>query len=218
MAGRKMAGKKVVKGGPAPAGEPSARGRILEAAFTAFTRGGFADTSTLEIATRARVSKRELYALFGSKQEMLIACISERAGRLLLPVDLPELRDRQTLRKTLAAFGTRLVGEVSNPAVVAMFRLAIAEAARTPDIAQALDGIAIAASRDALREIMRRAIAAGLVSGEPAEMAGQFIGLLWGNLMLRLLLGVAGRPSQREIEQRADAASEAFLRAWAKDG
>jgi AcrR family transcriptional regulator len=209
-----MAVKKHVKQVPAGTGEPPVRDRILAAAFSAFAEGGFAETSTLEIATRARASKRELYTLFGNKQDMLIACISERAKRLLLPVDLPELRDRETLRKTLAAFGARLVREVSEPAVIAMFRLAIAEVTHTPDIAQSLNDIAIAASRDALREIMHRARSAGLLAGEPVEIAAQFFGLLWGNLMLGLLLGIAERPTQREIDRRAEAASVAFLRAY----
>ena len=209
-----MAVKKHVKQAPEDAAERPVRDRIVAAAFSAFTERGFAETSTLEIAIRARASKRELYALFGNKQDMLIACISERATRLRLPVDLPELRDREALRKTLAAFGAQLVREVSEPAVVAMFRLAIAEAARTPDIAQALNDIAIAASRNALREIMRRARSARLLDGEPAEMAAQFFGLLWGDLMLGLLLGIADRPNQCEIDRRAEAASNAFLRAY----
>ncbi len=209
-----MAVKKHVKQAPEATAERPVRDRVLAAAFSAFTERGFAETSTLEIATRARASKRELYALFGNKQDMLIACISERASLLRLPVDLPELRDRETLRQTLSAVGARLVREVSEPAVVAMFRLGIAEATRTPDIAQSLNDIAIAASRDALREIMRRARSAGLLAGEPAEMAAQFFGLLWGNLMLGLLLGIAERPSQREIDRRAEAASAAFLRVY----
>src|SRR5215467_7649224 len=45
------------------------RGRILTAAFEVFQERGYAATSTLEIATRARVSKRELYALVGNKQK-----------------------------------------------------------------------------------------------------------------------------------------------------
>ncbi|HSZ16710.1 MAG TPA: helix-turn-helix domain-containing protein, partial [Terracidiphilus sp.] len=77
--------------------ESGVRVRILKAAFAAFTRSGYATTSTLEIATRARVLKRELYRLVGNKQEMLIACISERAKRLDVPADLPALRDRETL-------------------------------------------------------------------------------------------------------------------------
>jgi hypothetical protein len=39
------------------------RERILDAAFASFMKSGYATTSTLEIATRARVSKRELYAV-----------------------------------------------------------------------------------------------------------------------------------------------------------
>src|SRR6478736_1131499 len=74
--------------------EVPARRRILDAAFAAFMEHGFAETSTLEIATRARVSKRELYALVCSKQEMLAACIAERAKRLQMPAGLPEPHDR----------------------------------------------------------------------------------------------------------------------------
>src|SRR5690349_23905049 len=83
--------------------EAAVRERILDAAFAAFMKSGYAMTSTLEIATRARVSKRELYALVGNKQEMLVACISERAKRLVVPADLPVLRDRDTLEQVLAS-------------------------------------------------------------------------------------------------------------------
>src|SRR5882724_5830129 len=86
--------------------ETPARQRILDAAFTTFMESGFAAASMLEIATRARVSKRELYALVGSKQEMLVACIRERAKRLQMPADLPEPHDRQALALTLETFGT----------------------------------------------------------------------------------------------------------------
>ena len=106
-------------------GENPVRARILEAAFSAFMERGFAETSTLEIATRARASKRELYAEFGSKQDMLLACIRQRAERLRLPVDLPEISDRTTLQRALVAFGAQLLREVSDPAVVTVFRLAI---------------------------------------------------------------------------------------------
>src|SRR5215813_8546456 len=83
------------------------RERILDAAFASFMKNGYATTSTLEIATRACVSKRELYALVGNKQEMLIASISKRAKRFDVPADLPVLRDRRMLAQVLASFGTK---------------------------------------------------------------------------------------------------------------
>ena len=191
--------------------ETAVRERILDAAFAAFMKSGYATTSTLEIATRARVSKRELYALLGNKQEMLIACISERARRFEVPADLPVLRDRETLEHVLASFGTKLVHEISDPAVIAVFRLAIAEVVQAPEVARALNSIGREASRAALRKIMAQAQAAGLLAGRPAELAQQFAGLLWGDLMVSLLLGVAERPTSHEIAGRARDAAAAFL-------
>jgi len=188
-----------------------ARIRILDAAFAAFMKNGYAGTSTLEIATRARVSKRELYAQVGDKKEMLIACIRDRARRLQAPADLPVPRDRETLAHVLASFGARLLREISDPAVIAVFRLAIAEAVHAPEVARALDSIGREASRTALRNIMAGAQTSGLLKGRPAELAEQFAGLLWGTLMVSLLLGVAERPNPREIAARARDAAAAFL-------
>jgi hypothetical protein len=42
-------------------------------------------------------------------------------------------------------------------------------------------------------------------------MAALFAGLLWGNQMIRLLLGVAEPPGPREISDRAEAATRAVL-------
>ena len=191
--------------------EADVRSRILDAAFAAFMKSGYAATSTLEIATRARVSKRELYAVVGNKQEMLIACIGERATRLRVPADLPVPRDRETLAQILTSFGTQLLREITDPTVITVFRLAIADAVRAPEVAQALDSIGREASRAALRQIMARAQEAGLLEGRPADLAEQFGGLLWGNLLVSLLLGVAERPSSREIAARARDATAAFL-------
>ena len=190
----------------------TARERILTAAFEAFHERGYAATSTLEIATRARVSKRELYALFGNKRKMLIAAISERSKRLRAPADMPRLHDRATLAQVLTAFGAQLIREVSDPDVVGVFRLAIADAVHAPEVARTLDAVGRETSRAALRHILSEAQAAGLIDGRPADLAEQFAGLLWRDLMINLLLGVAQRPNARAIDARAREAAEALLR------
>ena len=198
--------------------ETAVRRRILEAAFAAFMKSGYAAASTLEIASRARVSKRELYALVGNKQQMLIACITYRARRLEVPSDLPVPRDRETLAHVLSSFGAQLVREVSDPAVVAVFRLAIAEAVHAPEVARALDSIGRETSRAALRKLMAGAQEAGLLNGRPAELAEHFIGLLWRDLLVSLLLGVTERPGPREIAARARGAAVAFLQLYPLPG
>jgi AcrR family transcriptional regulator len=194
-------------------GECAVRERILEAAFEAFMKGGYAAASTLEIASRAHVSKRELYALVGNKQQMLIACIAERSGqRLTVPAELPVPRDRETLGQVLSAFGAQLVREVSDPVVIAVFRLAIAEVAQAPEVARALDSVGRETTRAALQKIMSQAGEAGLLEGHPAELAEQFAALLWRDLLVGLMLGVTRRPGPRAIAARARDAATAFLR------
>jgi AcrR family transcriptional regulator len=172
---------------------------------------GFAAASMLEIATRARVSKRELYTLVGNKQEMLLACIQGRARRLQLPADLPTPRDRETLAQLLASLGAQLVREVTDPDVIRVFRLAIAEAVHAPEVARTLDSTGREAFRASLGKIMTQAKASGLLEGRPPELAGQFAALLLGDLMVSLLLGVIPQPNPREIAGRARDAAAAFM-------
>ena len=195
-------------------GETSIRGRILDAAFSAFMEGGYADTSTREIARRARVSKRELYALVGNKKEMLAACIGERVKRLRVPADLSLPRNRESLARALASLGTQLLREISDPTVIGVYRIAIAEAVRAPELARVLESIGRATSRAVVRKIMAQARSVGLLAGHPPEMAEQFAGLLWGNLMVSLMLGVADRPTPRDIARRARDATTAFLKLY----
>jgi AcrR family transcriptional regulator len=198
-----------------PAAENLMQARILGAAFKAFMEAGYAGTSTLDIATRAKVSKRDLYAHFGSKHAMLIACIKSRAERMRLPPDLPAPRTRQMLAATLTAFATTLVRETSDQDVIATFRLAIAEATRSPEIAEALDTAGRSATRAALAGLLATAQSAGLIGGgNPTEMAMQYLGLLWEGLMVGLLLGTTKRPGRAESERRATKATAAFLRLY----
>jgi AcrR family transcriptional regulator len=188
-----------------------ARQRILEAAFATFSERGYAETSTLEIATRARVSKREVYALVGNKQATLIACISARSERLRMPADVPAPRNRAMLCDLLCAFGANALLTISDPGTVGMFRLAIAEAERTPEIAQALESLGRETTRAALRQVLTQAQTAGLLAGDAAELGEQFMALLWGNLMMNRLLNVAKPPTPGEARRRADNAAAAFL-------
>jgi AcrR family transcriptional regulator len=192
--------------------EEPARERILHAAMTAFMERGYAEASTLEIATRARVSKRELYALVGNKQAMLAASIANRSQRMRLPAEVPAARDRKMLAATLARFGAILLREICHPAVIGVFRLAIAEAGRSPEVARTLDTFGREASRAALRNVLTQAQSAGLLQAvAPAPMVGQFLALLWGDLMISLLLRLRDAPTTREINRRAKSAADAFL-------
>src|SRR5262249_12518096 len=143
---------------------PSARNRILRAAMETFMEHGFANATTLEIATRARVSKRELYALVGNKEQMLATCIAERGNRMGPPGGFPAPRDRATLEMALRRNPETMLRELSYPGVIAVFRLGIGEAKRSPGIGKSLDARARAPARAALAALLRSAQAARLLA------------------------------------------------------
>lgn len=193
--------------------EDELRRRIRRAAFELLTKRGYAGTSTLEIATRAKVSKRELYALFRDKHAIVASCIAERVKAMQAPSELPAVGDPAGLKKVLASFGATALRTLSHPAVSAMFRLAIAESERSPEVARALDTVGRGATRQALITLLSEAQSEGLLGRtEPSVMAEQFFALLWGGLRLGLLLRLEPPPNEEEVERRANVATDAFLR------
>ncbi len=186
----------------------SIRDRILEAAFAAFTRHGYTGASTAQIARLAKVSKRDLYTQFGSKQAMLAACVAERAERMSRPLSLPMPRDIHALRETLVRYGMTLLRELGEPEVLATYRLAIQEAENAPDLAATLDRLGRAGTTEALTRLLATARAQGLIgSGDPGETAELFLAVLLDEgLLVRMLMRLAPPPGEDEARRRAESA------------
>lgn len=192
---------------------PPRRHALLAAAFEVLMEQGYAGASTLEIASRARVSKRELYAEFGSKAGILEALIATTAARMQAPLDLPRVADRHGFASTLTRYGIRALTELTHPAVTAINRLAAAEAGGGSEIGKILDRAGREPNRLALVRLMAQAQGAGLLgAGDPDRMSGAFFSLLFGDLPVRLMLGVIEPPDAREIARRAESAVDALLR------
>ena len=196
---------------PVPSKPLSIRHRVLAAAFDLFREHGFSSTSMLDIVTRARVSKRDLYALFKKKHAVLAACIGERTQQMRLPLDpaVPMPQTRSALAALLVELGVSILKTVCHPEVLTVFRLAIAESDRAPEIARALDNSGRGANLKALTELIEKAQALGLVvAGDPNVLAGRYFATLLADLQIRLLLRVRQAPTKREIDARARTATE----------
>jgi len=199
---------------PVPSKPLSIRDRVLAAAFDLFREHGFSSTSMLDIVTVARISKRDLYALFKNKHAVLAACISERAQQMRRPLEpaTPAPQTRDALATMLVEFGVSLLKTVCHPEVLTVFRLAIAESDRAPEIGRALDSSGRETNQRALIELIRKAQARGLVvAGDPEVLAGRYFAALLGGLQIQLLLRVRQAPSKREIDARARAATETLM-------
>jgi len=195
---------------------PPRRRAILKAAFKVLMEQGYSGASTLEIATHAKVSKRELYAEFGNKAGILEALIASTANRMQAPLALPEIVDRSTLAAALRRYGVTVLTELTHPAVTAINRLAAAEAGGGSEVGQILDRSGREPNRVALRQFIASAQDKGILgTGDPNQIGGQFFALLMSDIAVRLMLGTMDPPDAREIERRAEAATDAVLRLYA---
>jgi AcrR family transcriptional regulator len=192
----------------------SLRQRVLKSAFTLFCKRGFSGTSMLEIATQAQVSKRDLYALYDNKHALLADVIGERAQgmRRLLSPAIPVPPNGKALAAALVEVGVSILQTVCRADVLMVYRLAIAESDRAPQVARVLDSHGREANQRALSEFIKKAQMQGLIGpGDPAALAARYGTLLWGDLLVRLLLRVREAPDAREIKARALAATEAVI-------
>ena len=182
-------------------GLPPRRRAIVSAAFSVLMERGYAGASTLEIATRAKVSKRELYAEFGNKQGILEALIATTAARMQVPLSPPEIGDRHAFASALIQYGVIALSELTSPPVLAIYRLAIAESGRSADLGQILDHSGREPNRKALVDLMRRAQAAGFIgAGDPDRVVRSVLRAAVRRFDPGLLLGVIPPPTAREIK------------------
>lgn len=193
--------------------EAARRAAILDAAGCVFTEKGFEAATTLEIAQRARVSKRDLYRLFDSKQGLAEALVATHTESMTLDARFGDPVDRASFLASLAAFGRRFLTEFLDPRRVGLYRLAIAEASRSTALAEALSAQGADRVRHSAMEFVRRAVERGIVAAEDGELVmASYFDILVGPVQIQLLLGVGTTPTAEEIAARADRATEAVAR------
>jgi hypothetical protein len=124
----------------------------------------------------------------------------------------PVPQTREALTKLLVEFGISILKTVCHPDALTVFRLAIAESDRAPEVARTLDNTGREANQRALSGLIRNAQSLGLIgAGDPALLTARYITVLWGDLLIRLLMRVSEAPTKREMLARARAATEMLM-------
>jgi AcrR family transcriptional regulator len=186
---------------------------ILEAAGRLFVSQGFAATTTLAVARAARVSKRDLYRHFPTKQGLLDALVARYSQALTVPPYLPRPTSRGELFALLEVFGSRFLAGYLDPRRVAYLRLAITEAPLNPTLGQALLANGIVPVGDSLRRLFDGAATDGLLAAGDVDLVFDvFFMLLTGGWPLGLLLGTRQSPDEATVRRQAARAVEAVRR------
>jgi AcrR family transcriptional regulator len=187
------------------------REALLRAAAEVFFEQGYAATSIDAIIERAGGSKRNIYNTFKNKEGLFSAIVTQNADRILSSLLIEGIEGRD-LQETLTAFGRQLLEAYMSPSLLGVYRIAIAEANRFPDLARAFYERGPGRATARLAEILEEAGKQGEVrTGDYSRMADQFVGMIRDNFHLQVALGLRPPPSAEEAREAVNSAVGIFL-------
>jgi len=207
--GRAGAGRKRV------ATDADRRRQAMDAAEAMFFANGYHRTTMATIARSASMSKKTIYQVFGSKEDLMDAVLTRRLAMLTRPLDAAD--DDRPPEQVLTALLLQLTRFVLAPDEIAFVRLLIADATPGDELAHLLNRKHFLIGRTTLAQWLARQAELGMLCGEAPEAAAEMlVGMVLGDLHTRLLLRLASPPSDAVIEQRVARAVSVFLGACRK--
>jgi TetR/AcrR family transcriptional regulator, mexJK operon transcriptional repressor len=185
--------------------------RILAAASEIFLEKGYEETSTADIAQRAKVSKRELCSNFAEKRDILAAVITQLQTEMQSQADI-SWSSNDDLRKVLIDAGTRLLRFINSEKFGQLLRIVVAESFRDPTTAAKFYQLGPGRGRKQTAVFMRRHMKSGhLRKADPLTAADVFLDLIISSR--RLTEVILGRKHEGlDTESHVQEAVSVFLR------
>ncbi|BAI97535.1 TetR family transcriptional regulator [Sphingobium sp. TA15] len=187
------------------------RDELLAVAAKIFFEQGYAATRIDDIIERTGGSKRNIYAEFGNKEGLFAAIVSEQAGQALAPLAIDNAAG-QKLEEVLLDFGRRLIDIYMSPALLGVYRIAITECARFPELVRRFYDLGPGRAGATLADVLRAAKARGEIQTDDCAVAGDhFVSMIRGNMHLHVMLGLRDPPDAQERRQFVASVVDLFL-------
>jgi len=200
-----------MRGRPKLISEDERRGRLIQAAEDVFLERGYVLATMDDVSRRAGMSKKTIYQLFSTKQALFAALIAQYTEHLMMPIKTDD--GTRGPRAVLEDFLRALARFVLSPRQVAMHRLVISEAMRTPELAQAFLREAMDSGKCSLVAWFERQHERGALAIEDAEEAASILcGFVISEPQMRLLYGQDDPPTWAMIDRRVDRGLDIFFR------
>jgi TetR/AcrR family transcriptional repressor of mexJK operon len=203
-----------------PGRSARARRAILDTATTVFLEKGYKGTSMDQIAAVASVSKQTVYKNFTDKRSLFTEIIHRGLDRIddLFSDVTRSLAQTEDLEKDLTALARQFVTSLTQPRLLQLRRLVIAEADRFPDLGRSYYErgpqhvhALLAAS---FQQLADRKL---LVVDDPMLAANHFTWLITSIPVNKVMFCGSGEHfTQDELDGYADAAVRVFLAAYAR--
>ena len=204
------------RGRPKPISEDERRGRLIQAAEDVFIERGYGLATMDDVSRRAGMSKKTIYQLFATKQALFEALLAQYIEHLMMPIRADD--GTRSPRAVLEEFLTQLARFVLSPRQVAMNRLVISEALRTPELAQSFMRQAVDRGRGTLIQWFERQHERGALYIEDADEATSMLcGFVISEPQMRLLYAYDAPPTWAMIDRRVKRGLDIFFRGTGAD-
>lgn len=185
------------------------RDALIETAERVFLRKGYHAATMDDVASAAGMSKRTLYQLVESKEELFTALLERHRH----PLDVTGVEtEGRPIEVVLNEMLRLWAHHVLSPSIIALARLIMADYLHGRTLSRLLDREGAKPCRDALRDYFATCAASGALAIEdPEEAALMLYGLAIGSIHIEMLLGVGRAPTRAELDGRIARAVRLFL-------
>jgi TetR/AcrR family transcriptional regulator, mexJK operon transcriptional repressor len=191
---------------------------ILQAAQAVFLEKGYLGTSMDEVAGVAHVSKVTVYRHFTDKHTLFTAVVTsaieeaEQSTRSLVD----QLGQSVDIEKDLRAFARQHIVDVTQPHLIKMRRMIIAEAGRSPGLAQVWHRRGPEQAHNTLAVQIKQLVRRGILQVSDPLLAAQQLNYLILSVPINeaMFTGRDQPYSRRQLQQYADEAVRVFLAAY----
>ncbi|MCW8090963.1 TetR/AcrR family transcriptional regulator [Alteromonas sp. ASW11-130] len=206
----------MAKSGTKSAGRPKSeekRQQILNAAVNLFLHQGVTATSMDAIAKESGVSKQTVYSHFASKDELYTVAIESKCRDYLLTPDDLACCPAETngLKHTLELIGAQLLRLLSDPQVIAMYRIVISEAKNAPEVARLFYQAGPKKGVEDIGLLFLKDSEYLLTEEESITLAVQYLNLLKSDFHMRSLFGLEDILSEEQIRAKVDMSVRSIL-------
>jgi AcrR family transcriptional regulator len=189
------------------------REAILKVAREVFFEQGYTAASMSTIAARLGGSKGTLYNYFKSKEELFEAQVRERCGAAADRIS--DVSAEGEPIEVLSRLGEQYLEHLYSEETVQMFRILVAEAQRSPELARVFYEVGPARGQKGLEDYLEGARARGALDIPDCTLAAEQLLSLWkGRTHLQFLLNLIPPLTRAEIRLQIAQAVSAFMRLY----
>jgi len=192
------------------------RVQVLASATALFCDQGFANTSMDEVAKHAGVSKQTVYSHFGSKDDLFVAAIESKCVVHQLTDDA--LIDASQPQRVILLFAQQFGEMIVSKEAMTVFKTCVAQADTHPEVSILFYEAGPKHILGLIRNYLTKVNDHGVYLFEnPHESAVRLCLMLFGELKLRLELGLDIEDLLNSRQQYLQETAEMFLRAHKVD-